>query len=76
MREDWQELYARSKKPDGCNYDQITDQIFLGGYAAAEELTILKDIMKVDVVLTVATSLPPMFPEHFEYKIVEIVDDS
>ena len=32
----WREFFKGSDKPDGGNYDQITENIFLGGYTAAE----------------------------------------
>ena len=71
----WFDLFKGSDKPDGGNYDQITENIFLGGYTAAENKKTLQEIMKVDAVLTVADSLEPKFPFYFEYKVIEISDD-
>ena len=73
--DDWFDLFKSSDKPDGGNYDQITDNIFLGGYTAAENLKTLKEIMKVDAILTVADNLEPKFSDDFKYKIIEISDD-
>lgn len=35
----------------------------------------LRDVLKINTILTVATEMPPVFPDLFEYKIIEIIDD-
>ena len=72
--DEWFTLYQKSAEGKLANYDQITDQIFLGGFAAAEHKELLQSVLKIDAVLTVANYLEPQFPELFKYKVVEIED--
>ncbi len=73
--EDWYELYKKSAEGKLANYDQITDQIYIGGYKAAETFEVLNDIMKVSSILTVAENLDPVFPDKFKYKVIKITDE-
>ena len=70
----WMALYHKSGEGKLANYDQITDQLYLGGQAGAESQELLQNILKVDVVVTVAQSMETLFPELFEYKVIQIED--
>ena len=42
---EWFDLYQKSAEGKMANYDEITDNIFLGGYRAAEIQTLLQDVL-------------------------------
>ncbi|PRQ19585.1 putative phosphoric monoester hydrolase [Rosa chinensis] len=52
---------------------QIEEGLFLGSVGAAKNWKKLKDL-NVTHMLTVANSLPPKYPNHFVYKVLNVED--
>ncbi|TNV75434.1 hypothetical protein FGO68_gene13230 [Halteria grandinella] len=58
-----------------ANYNQITDQIYLSGFEASEHEELVKNVMKVGAILTVANDIDPKFTDgKIEYKLINIID--
>ncbi|TNV75405.1 hypothetical protein FGO68_gene10796 [Halteria grandinella] len=71
----WFDLYKAQEIGKLANYNQITDKLYLSGYQASEHEELVKNVMKVGAILTVANDLEQKFAGGtIEYKQVDIID--
>lgn len=73
---DFKAVYRSRGEGKLANYDQITEQIFLGAQDSSENLALLKDELKVAAVVRVGKELKSHFPNDFEYLEIGIWDES
>ncbi|KAI7750488.1 hypothetical protein M8C21_013986 [Ambrosia artemisiifolia] len=66
-------VYATKYIKDDNVPSQIEEGLYLGSVGAANNKTLLKSL-NITHVLTVASSIPPSYPNDFTYKIVDIPD--
>uniref|UniRef100_A0A175YJK2 Uncharacterized protein n=1 Tax=Daucus carota subsp. sativus TaxID=79200 RepID=A0A175YJK2_DAUCS len=63
-------MYAAKRAKENDVPDQIEEGLYLGSIGAANNRSVLKSL-NVTHILTVASSLPPSYPNEFKYKIVD-----
>ncbi|KAL1803872.1 dual specificity protein phosphatase 1 isoform X2 [Daucus carota subsp. sativus] len=66
-------MYAAKRAKENDVPDQIEEGLYLGSIGAANNRSVLKSL-NVTHILTVASSLPPSYPNEFKYKIVDVQD--
>ncbi|KAL8263241.1 hypothetical protein R6Q59_024590 [Mikania micrantha] len=66
-------VYATKYVKDDNIPSQIEEGLYLGSVGAANNKTLLKSL-NITHILTVASSLPPAYPNDFTYKVVDVPD--
>ncbi|KAI3711883.1 hypothetical protein L1987_70432 [Smallanthus sonchifolius] len=66
-------VYATKYVKDDNVPSQIEEGLYLGSVGAANNKTLLKSL-NITHILTVASSLPPSYPNDFTYKVVDVPD--
>ncbi|KAD2394078.1 hypothetical protein E3N88_41055 [Mikania micrantha] len=66
-------VHATKDVKDDNVPSQIEEGLYLGSVGAANNKTLLKSL-NITHILTVASSLPPAYPNDFTYKVVDVPD--